>query len=106
MYEIILFPEVEADLDLLDDEVYEEVDQYFDRLKENPLGCSLPLHDLDGRDLRGYRKIYVASATYRIIIKVEQGVTKIVEVIAIGERDKKKVYTEAFARIMARSQSK
>lgn len=102
LFEIVLFPEVVADLDMLDDDVYAEVDSYFERLKINPLACSLPLHDLDGRDLRGYRKIYVANATYRIIIKVEQGVTKIVEVVAVGERNRMKVYTDAFARILSR----
>ena len=102
LYELSFLLEVEADLDQLSDEVYEEVDAYFEKLKINPLACSLPLHDINGRDLRGYRKIYVADAKYRIIIKVERGVTKVVEVIAVGERDRKKVYIEAFSRIIGR----
>lgn len=101
MYEVIFLPEVENDLDLLSEELLDEVEDYIERLKTNPLGCSQPLQNMDGRDLRGYRKIYIAKATYRIIIKVENGITKIVEVVAIGERDQKKVYAEAFARIIS-----
>lgn len=98
---MIFLPEVENDLDLLSEELLDEVEGYIERLKTNPLGCSQPLQNMDGRDLRGYRKIYIAQATYRIIIKVENGITKIVEVVAIGERDQKKVYAEAFARIIS-----
>lgn len=106
LYEVRFFPEVEADLDLLSDELLDEVDSYVEKLKVNPFKYSQPLQDIDGRDLRDYRKIYFANATYRIIIKVGGGITNIVEVVAIGERDKKKVYAEAFARITARSPNK
>jgi mRNA interferase RelE/StbE len=103
LFEVELFPEAQDDLDALDDAVYDEVYDYFLKLRENPLGYSQQLMDLGGIDLRGYRKIYVAHATYRIIIKVEQSVTKIVQVIAVGERNKKKVYQEAYARIFKRN---
>ena len=75
---------------MLSDELLNEVDDYIEKLKVNPLKYSQPLQNIDGRDLRGYRKIYFASATYRIIIKIEAGITKIVEIVAVGERDKKK----------------
>ena len=32
------------------------------------------------------RKTYIANATYRIVIKVEDNITKIVEVVAVGKR--------------------
>ena len=37
---------------------------------------------------------YVANATYRIVIKVENNVTKVVEVVAVGKRENKEIYIE------------
>jgi mRNA interferase RelE/StbE len=105
LYRVELFPEAQADLDALDDEVYEEVYDYLQKLRTNPLGYSLPLTDLAGIDLRGYRKVYVAKATYRIIIKVEKGVAKVVQVVAVGERQDLKVYKEAYARVLKKLKS-
>lgn len=99
MYKLKYFDEVESDLDALDDQTYDEVVGYFEKYKINPLSYSQPLNDQGGLDLRGYRKTYVANATYRIILRVENGIANIVNVVAIGERDQKKVYFEAFQRI-------
>lgn len=99
MYKLKYFDEVKSDLDELDDKTYDEVVGYFEKYKVNPIAYSQPLNEQGGLDLRGYRKTYVANATYRIIIKVEKEIAQIVNVVAIGERDQKKVYLEAFLRI-------
>lgn len=99
MYKLKYFDEVESDLDALDEQTYDEVVGYFEKYKTNPIACSQPLNDQGGLDLRGYRKTYVANATYRIILKAEGGIAQIVHVVAVGERDQKKVYFEAFLRI-------
>ncbi|MBN2894606.1 MAG: hypothetical protein JXK05_01755 [Campylobacterales bacterium] len=99
MYRLKYFEEVEADLDALDDAVYDEVVGYFERYKMNPFACSQPLSDQGGLNLRGYRKTYVANAAYRIILRVENGMAAIVSIVAVGQRDQKKVYFEAYERI-------
>lgn len=99
MYTLKYFDEVEKDLDALDDQTYDEVVGYFEKFKINPIAYSQPLNEQGGLDLRGYRKTYVANATYRIILKVERDIAQIVHVVAVGERDQKKVYLEAFLRI-------
>lgn len=99
MYKLKYFDEVKSDLDELDDKTYDEVVGYFEKYKINPIAYSQPLNEQGGLDLRGYRKTYVANATYRIILKVEKEIAQIVNVVAIGERDQKKVYLEAFLRI-------
>lgn len=99
MYKLKYFDEVEGDLDALDEQTYDEVVSYFEKYKINPIAYSQPLHEQDKLDLRGYRKTYVANATYRIILKVQNDIAQIVHVVAVGERDQKKVYLEAFLRI-------
>lgn len=99
MYQLKYFDEVEADLDALDDKIYDEVVGYFEKYKTSPFAYSQPLNDQCGLDLRGYRKTYVANATCRIILRIENGITNIVSVIAVGDRDQKRVYFEAYQRI-------
>lgn len=90
---------LDEDLRKMSDEVFEEVVSCFRKYIDNPFKYSSKLYNLDGINLEGYRKTYVANATYRIIIKIENRVAKIVEVVAVGKRAGKEVYKEAFARI-------
>lgn len=99
MYKIAVFPEVDDDLKKLSDEILDEVFKYFDKYETEPFKYSQKLYDRSELKLEGYRKTYVADATYRIIIKIEDGIAKIVQVVAVGKREGKEVYKIAHERV-------
>ena len=99
MFTIEYHPEVKADLAILPLNILQEVAEYFKKYEKDPFKYSSKLHNLGKLNLEGYRKIYVANATYRIVIKIENNVAKIVEVVTVGKRQNKEVYEEAFSRI-------
>ena len=95
MYKIEYFPEVKNDFDKLSYDILLETRKYIKKLKIDPYSCSLPLYG----NLSKCRKIYIAEAKYRIVIKIENGIAKIVEIVVVGSRDNKEVYLEANNRI-------
>lgn len=99
MYKVEYNPEVKNDLLKLPLEVLQEVAGFFIKYETEPLKYSSKLYNQSSINLEGYRKTYVANATYRIVLKVENNIAKIVEVVAVGKRENKEVYTEAFNRI-------
>ena len=99
MFTIEYHPEVKADLAILPLNILQEVAEYFKKYEKDPFKYSSKLHNLGKLNLEGYRKTYVANATYRIVIKIENNVAKIVEVVTVGKRQNKEVYEEAFRRI-------
>ena len=99
MYKVEYNPEVKEDLLKISLPVLQEVADYFKKYESEPLKYSSKLYDYGNINLEGYRKTYVANATYRIVIKVENNVTKVVEVVAVGKRENKEIYIEAFNRI-------
>ena len=99
MYKVMVISEAEGDLDKLPDDVLFEVLDYFSKYETDPYKYSSKLYNQGSLNLEGYRKTYVANAVYRIVIKIEDKVAKIVEVVAVGEREKKTVYEEAYSRI-------
>lgn len=66
-----------------------------DEYEKDPYKYSQKLYNKNGINLEGYRKTYVANATYRIVIKIENNIAKVVEVVAVGKRQNKEVYEEA-----------
>jgi len=102
MYNLVLYDEVEDDFMELPDEVAKEALEYFEKFKSDPYKCSLPLHNQGNLKLKGYRKTYLANSTYRIVLHIEKGNVKIVEVIAVGKRKDKEVYINAFNRITSK----
>ena len=99
MYKVEYNPEVKEDLLKISLPVLQEVADYFKKYESEPLKYRSKLYDYGNINLEGYRKTYVANATYRIVIKVENNVTKVVEVVAVGKRENKEIYIEAFNRI-------
>ncbi len=99
-FKIQYYPEVFEDLEALSDDEFEEVDAYIEKLKDNPLFVSLPLENLGDNLLSECRKIYVAKATIRIVIRVINNQIHIVELIAIGPRSAGVVYDEAYRRLV------
>jgi mRNA interferase RelE/StbE len=99
MFKVEYHPEIKSDLVALPLNILQEVAEYFKKYENDPFKYSSKLHNLGKLNLEGYRKTYVANATYRIVIKIENNVAKIVEVVAVGKRQSKEVYEEAFRRI-------
>jgi len=99
-FKIQYYPEVFDDLEALTNEEFLEVDTYIAKLKINPLFVSLPLEDLGDNLLLECRKIYVANASIRIVIRVINNQIHIVELIAIGPRACGIVYDEAYRRLV------
>lgn len=83
----------------LSDDILDEVMDYFKKYETDPLKYSQKLFNKGGLNLEGYRKTYLANATYRIVLKVENNIAKIVEIVAVGKRESKEVYEEAFRRV-------
>jgi len=98
-FKIWYYPEVFNDLEALSDEEYLEVDEYIEKLKVNPVFVSLPLENIGDNLLSECRKIYIANATIRIVIRVINSQIHIVELIAIGPRSTGVVYDEAHRRL-------
>ena len=101
MYQLTYFPEIPTDLDKLSNEIASEVKDYFAKFQTDPYKYTKPLYNQGSINLQGYRKTYVANATYRIISKIEDDKVKIVEVVAVGRREEKEVYKEAAKRIQS-----
>lgn len=99
MFKVEYDPEVKDDLSNLPLNILQEVAEYFKNYENDPFKYSSKLYNQGGLNLQGYRKTYVANATYRIVIKIENNVAKVVEVVAVGQRQNKEVYLKAHNRI-------
>ena len=99
-FKVQYYPEVFEDLEALSDEEFEEVDAYIEKLKVNPLLVSLPLENLGDNLLSECRKIYIANATIRMVIRIINNHIEIVELIAVGPRSGGIVYDEAYRRLV------
>lgn len=95
MYNLEYFSEVKEDLSKLSKETIEEVFEYFEKYRIDPYRYSKKLYNQSGLNLEGYRKTYVANATYRIVIKIEDDIAKVVQVVVVGKRENKEVYRKA-----------
>lgn len=98
MYSIEYYPEAEGDLESLPDDVLTEALDYIEKFKTDPYAYSQPLYKQGERDLRGYRKTYIACTAYRIVLRVENNTLQIVSIVAVGPRDNMQVYNDAFSR--------
>ena len=99
-FKVQYYPEVFEDLEALSDEEFEEVDAYIGKLRVNPLPVSLPLENLGDNLLSECRKIYIANATIRMVIRIKNNDIEIVELIAVGPRSGGIVYDEAYRRLV------
>ena len=99
MYKVDLIDEAKLDIKKLPKKLVTEVTYYLTKYQTDPHKYSQELENLDGLNLQGYRKTYLAGATYRIVFKIEENKIKIVEVIAVGKREDKQVYKDAYRRV-------
>ena len=90
-YKVELIPEAGDDFNSLDGSVRKQISKKIDSLSENPfLGESLG--NKFGIDLTGFYKLYVIKKKYRIVYHLIGDRLEIVEIVAIGKRDKEEVY--------------
>ena len=68
-----------------------QVVKKIDALATNPL-LGKPLGNKLGIDLTGFYKLYVSKKRYRIVYHLIGDYLEVVEIIAIGKRDKKEIY--------------
>lgn len=97
VFEVKLKEDAVKDLKSLDKGLQSLVVKQLRKLATSPQLGDL-LGNLHGYDLTGYRKIYVAKKSIRIIYSIVDEVA-LVEVISIGKRDNLKAYEVASKRI-------
>ena len=91
LHKIELHPDAKDDLDCLDGSVRKEVAKKIDALAENPF-LGKPLGNKFGIDLTGFFKLYAAKKKYRIVYRLVGDCLEVIEIVAIGKRDKEEVY--------------
>lgn len=105
---LIYHEDVKEDIKYIPKEYLMELRQHISRLKNNPF-LGQPLEDKNGKDLRGYYKIYFGEAKYRVVYKPTRSEIEILSIsdaseeytsviIAIGKRENEEVYDKAFNR--------
>lgn len=105
---LIYHEDVKEDMKYIPREYLIELRKHINKLKNNPF-LGKPLEDKNGKDLRGYYKIYFGEAKYRIVYKPTKNGCEILSVsdaseeytsliIAIGKRENEEVYDKAFKR--------
>ena len=99
MYKLDFHKDIQNDLDKLPDDVFIEIDRYFEKFKIDPYKYSQALGNLYNMDLRGYRKTYVYNHKYRIISRIIDNTIQIVEIVAVDKREDFIVYKKAYERI-------
>lgn len=105
---LIYHEDVKEDIKNIPKENLIELRQHINKLKNNPF-LGQPLEDKNGKDLRGYYKIYFGEAKYRLIYKPTKNEIEILSIsdaseqytsiiIAIGKRENEEIYDKAFKR--------
>ncbi len=98
-YKVELIPEAGDDFNSLDGSVRKQIAKKIDSLSENPfLGEPLGSNKF-GIDLAGFYKLYVIKKKYCIVYHLIGDRLEIVEIAAIGKRDKEEVYRLAAKRL-------
>lgn len=94
-YTLIFFDGAKDDYKNLDGSQRIQVDKAIQKIKENGMQIG---EELTG-NLAGCRKIKQKRLGLRIVFRQSADSIEIIEIVAIGKRDKKKVYTDSFSRI-------
>ncbi|MBI4710647.1 MAG: type II toxin-antitoxin system RelE/ParE family toxin [Nitrospirae bacterium] len=97
-FKVDFIAEAENDFDALDGAVRKEAAKKIDSLAGN-LFLGKPLGNKLGINLTGWYKLYFVKKKYRIVYRIIGEDIEIVEIIAIGRRDKEEVYKMAAKRL-------
>ncbi|MBS1257195.1 MAG: hypothetical protein MAG551_00231 [Candidatus Scalindua arabica] len=98
LYKVELIPDALNDFDALDKSVKKQIAKKIDSLSENPL-LGKPLGNKFGINLTGFYKLYVAKKKYRIVYHLIGDCLEVIEIIAIGKRNKEEIYKLAASRL-------
>ncbi|MBF0506201.1 MAG: type II toxin-antitoxin system RelE/ParE family toxin [Nitrospirae bacterium] len=88
---IEFIPAAEEDYETLDGALKKEAAKKIDALANNPF-LGKPLGNKLGIDLTGFYKLYFDKKRYRIVYRPVGDTVEIIEIFAIGKRDKEKIY--------------
>lgn len=97
-YRVELHPDAVNDFDKLDGSIRKEVAKKIDALINNPF-LGKPLGNKFGINLTGFYKLYISKKKYRIVYRLIGDYLEVIEIIAIGKREKGEVYKMAFKRL-------
>lgn len=96
-YRIEFLPQAKQEFDSLDGSLKKLASKQIEKLSGNPLAGE-PLGNRLGLDLTGYRKIYFAKKSYRIVYAVREKEI-VVLIIGIGKRERAEIYREVAHRL-------
>lgn len=109
--EVVFTNDTINDLKILPNNVRKECFEKLGELEKN-IHLGKALKNLDGINLQGYHSLYFHEAKYRIVYKKINSSIEIItiketekpkaELVAIGKRNNKEVYKEAFKRILTK----
>src|SRR4030065_1852797 len=97
VYRVESLQDAEKDFDTLDGSIRKEVAKKIDALAENPF-LGKPLGNKFGIDLTGFYKLYAEKKKYRIVYRLIGDCLEVIEIFAIGKREKEEVYKMAYKR--------
>lgn len=95
VYELVFVPGADKEFAALDGAVRSMILKGFARLRTRPLSVGKPL----AGSLAGCRELKFRSDGIRVIYRVRDGQVQIVDILAIGARDKGKVFRSAERRL-------
>jgi len=109
MNKIIISGDSWEDIEKLDEHLKEECWEMLEKLESGEI-WGRELGNLDGRDLTGCYKLYFNNAKHRIIytkindekikiLYVNNSNVEVLEVLGVGERDRKKIYELVYKRL-------
>lgn len=93
---------VKEDIKLVPKQYIPELKQHLRTLQEDS-DFGEDLWKIGECDLTGCKKIYFGDYTHRIVYEVHEGTVEIVEIVAIGKREKEEVYWTSFKRRLEKS---
>ena len=96
-YEIEYTEFAAQDLDELDGSVCRLALRQIEKVAEKP-ELGEPLGKVGGMDLTGYRKLYFARKSYRVVYRIIEARTA-VEVVGIGKRARMEIYEQIRRRL-------
>ncbi len=97
-YKVEFIPKAEEDFRDLDKSLKKEAAKKIDALSGNPF-LGRPLGNRLGMNLTGFYKLYFHRKRYRIVYRFSEDRIEVIEIIGIGERDKKEIYKLVSKRI-------
>lgn len=101
MYNVEITEEAKDDIEQLDGSQQIQIRKSLLKLENSGMDVGQPLHG----PLAGYKKLKHSRLGLRVIFGYAQGTIEIIEVVAVGKREDKKVYDVATARVQKRRKS-